>query len=225
MHEELWAGADLKVEYAWFHLRRMGQSIEPPERNDMNVALQASGAIIDTGWQVSFYAHLDAFLSAARSVPEIIQCCFGKDPAKVMKDWFDKLPAEEQVRRREFAKQFKKHYEEFRAPPLGTARHISEHRTGLAPVKVAISGLFGVIYTGSPASRVPISETRQIDDPTVAFLAKPIPLQPRWDDFDIQGQPLFPACQEYLARARALVEEARHLSRQVHTCRLSSPPT
>jgi len=48
MHEELWAGPDLKLEYAEFHLERMGQSLEPPERTHGNVALEASGAILAT---------------------------------------------------------------------------------------------------------------------------------------------------------------------------------
>ena len=30
-------------------------------------------------WQDSFYYHLDAFLMATRSVPDIIQQCFGAD--------------------------------------------------------------------------------------------------------------------------------------------------
>jgi hypothetical protein len=59
--------------------RGAGRSIQSPEQTAINVALQASGAIIDTGWRRSFYAYLDAFLSTARSVPEIIQCCFGVD--------------------------------------------------------------------------------------------------------------------------------------------------
>ena len=88
-------------------------------------------------WQRSFYAHLDAFLSAARSVPEIIQCCFGVDEGHpIMKSWFGKLPDTEQLRRHEFKKQFKISYDSFRALPLGKVRHISEHRTGVAPVKV-----------------------------------------------------------------------------------------
>jgi hypothetical protein len=80
MHDELWAGIALKLEYARFHLDRMWRSLEPPERTQMNVALEASGAIIDTGWQRSFYPYFDAFLTAARSVPEIINACFGADP-------------------------------------------------------------------------------------------------------------------------------------------------
>ena len=227
MHEELWAGVELKLQNAEFHLQGMGRSLEPPERTATNVALQASGAIIDTGWQRSFYAHLDAFLSAARSVPEIIQCCFGVDEGHpIMKSWFGKLRETERLRRHEFKKQFKISYDGFRALPLGTVRHISEHRTGVAPVKVTISGLFGVTYIGGPVTRVPITETRHIDDPALSWMAKPVPLrQPSWDDFDIEGQPMFPACQDYLNGARALMEKARSISGLVHGINSLTSPT
>jgi hypothetical protein len=205
----------------------MERSLQPPEQTTINVALQASDAIIDTGWQRSFYAHFDALLSAARSVPEIIQCCFGVDRAnREMIDWFDGLPADERDRRHEFKKQFKMHHDGFRALRLSTVRNISEHRTGVAPVTVTISGLFGVTYIGGPTDRIPISETRQIDDPALAFLAKPNPIQPKWDDFDIEGQPLFLACRDYLNGARALVNEARRIALLVHGPNsLSFPPT
>jgi hypothetical protein len=71
MDEKLWAGVKLKLLHAEFHFEMMGRSIQPPEQTAINVALQASGALIDTGWQRAFYAYLDAFLSAARSVPKI----------------------------------------------------------------------------------------------------------------------------------------------------------
>ena len=59
--------------------------------------MQAGGAIIDTGWQRSIYPHLDAFLSTTRSIPEIIQCCFGVDDGnREIRDWFDKLSPDEQ---------------------------------------------------------------------------------------------------------------------------------
>lgn len=98
----------------------MGRSIQPPEQTAINVALQTSGALIDTGWQRSFYAYFDAFLSAARSVPEIIQCCFGVDLGHPdMEQWFkNELPADERDRRHEFKKKFKPHYDRFRALPL-----------------------------------------------------------------------------------------------------------
>src|ERR1700730_8417137 len=107
MDEKLWAGVELKLLYAEFHFDMMGRSIQPPKQTSINVALQASGAIIGTGWQRSFYAYLDAFLSTGRSVPEIIQCCFGVDLGhREMKKWFNALTADEQVRRHDFKKAF-----------------------------------------------------------------------------------------------------------------------
>lgn len=64
-----------------------------------------------------------------------------------MKEWFKALPEDEKERRKDFKQEFKTHYDGFRALRLGTARHISEHRTGVAPVTVTISGWFGVTYT------------------------------------------------------------------------------
>jgi hypothetical protein len=223
MDEELWAGVELKLQNAEFHLQQMARSLDPPEPTAMNVALEASGAIIDTGWQRSFYAHLDAFLSATRSVAEIIKCCFGADQHRAMTAWFDQLPSEERDRRCEFRRQFQAHYDRFCGHSLGTARHNSEHRIGYAPVTVTINGLFGVTYTGGPANRVPISETRQTD-PNHAWMAKPHPVRPNWNDFDIGGQGLFPACQDYLNCARVLMNEARRISGQVHgTKSLTNP--
>jgi hypothetical protein len=92
MHEILWTGVELKLQHAEFHLHWMGRSLEPRGRTATDVALEASGAIIGTGWQRSFYAHLDAFLSATRSVAEVIKCCFGVDSSPKMTTWFDNPP-------------------------------------------------------------------------------------------------------------------------------------
>lgn len=224
MHEELWAGVELKLQNAEFHFRQMARSLESPERSATNVALEASGAIIDTGWQLSFYAHLDALLSAARSVAEIIKCCFGVDKHPAMNAWFDRLPAEERDRRCEFRKQLQTRYDGFCGLPLGIARNISEHRIGYPPVTVAISGWFGVTYTGGPAKRVPISETRQIDDPNLAWMDKPQPVRPNWDEFDIDGQGLFTACRDYLDGAQDLMNEACRISGRVHGTKSLTPP-
>jgi hypothetical protein len=86
MHEELWAGVDLKIEHAAFFLEQMGHALAPPERSQINVAMQSGGAIMATGWQRSFYAYADAFLAMARCVLEVINACFGADP--VMKNGF-----------------------------------------------------------------------------------------------------------------------------------------
>ncbi len=222
MHEELWAGVELKLQNAEFHLSQMARSLESPERTAANVALEAS-AIIDTGWQRSFYAHLDSFLSAARSVAEIIKCCFGVDKHPKMKDWFDELSADERDRRREFRKLFQTHYKGFHQLPLDEARHISEHRAGYAPVTVKISGRFGVTYTGGPATRVPISETR-LDSGDLAWMDKPLAVRPKWDDFDIGPQGLCPACQDYLDGAQDLMNEARRISGEVHGTNSLTPP-
>jgi hypothetical protein len=104
MNEEIWAGADLKVRYGRFHLLRMERSLDPPEQTAWNVAIEASGAIINTGWQQTLYAHFDAFLSVVKSVPEIVRCCFGVDLANTtMKAWFDGLSPAEQASRNGFS--------------------------------------------------------------------------------------------------------------------------
>jgi hypothetical protein len=226
MDEKLWAGVDLKLEYAEFHFDMMWQSIQTPERTLINVALQASNAITNSGWPRAF-VYLDAFLSAARSVPEIIQCCFGADLGhRDMREWLETLSDDEQDRRHDFGKKFDPHHAGFRALPLSRARNISEHR-GVPPVTATIDGRFGVTYVGSPTEPIPLSETRQIDDPDLALLlAKPHPIQPKWEDFDIEGQPLFPVCRGYLDHARDLVKKGRSIALQVHGARgLSPPPT
>ena len=96
MDEKLWAGVELKLLYAEFHFDMMGRSIQPPKQTSINVALQASG------WQRSFYAYLDAFLSTARSVPEIIQCCFGVRNDTIQRETADRefVESEGRVSRR-----------------------------------------------------------------------------------------------------------------------------
>jgi hypothetical protein len=225
MHDELWSGAQLKIENARQQLSGMQRAIQPPEPTATNVALEASGAIVGGLWQPAFYSHVDAFLSAARSVPEIIQCCFGVDQAGVMRAWFNGLPVEEQQRRQEFKKQFEADYKAFRSLPLGNARNISEHRTGRPPVTVAITGLFGARYTGGPGKNVPMTETREIDDPGLAWMAKPVALRPMWDDFYIDGELLFPAFERYLSEAQSLVQKTQAISGRVHgTNPLTMPP-
>jgi hypothetical protein len=224
MHDELWAGIASKLQTAEFHLHGMKQSLQPPKRSAINAVLDSSGAI-DTGWQRAFYAYLDAFLSAARSVPEIIRCCFGIDRGHPeMKAWFYQLDPDERIRREEFTNQFKTAYDSFRKLDLGRARHISEHRSGYAPVKAKITGFFGVIYEGSPVKLVPISETRPVNDPEHAFLARPIEVRPNWQDFKIDGKLLFEECQEYLSCAAKLIDEARTISDRVHGTKPVTPP-
>ena len=208
-HRDLWAGIDLKIENADFHFDGMKKALQPPERPPYTVR-----RLIRRNWHTPFYAHLDAFLSAARSVPELIRCCFGVDDSSKMKDWFNALDREERERRREFGDKFKADYDAFCALPLGTARHISQHRTGFAPVEVMVSGRFG-IYAGGPIKPIPTSETRELP-PKYGGLQKPIAVEPSWRHFHIDSKPLFETCGEYLGQARALVRQARALAEKVH---------
>jgi hypothetical protein len=208
-HYDLWAGIDRKIENAGFHFNGMVKALRSPERSPYTVA-----ALIGRNWHTAFYAHLDAFLSAARSVPELIRCCFGVDDSSKMKAWFEALDREERERRRDFEAKFKADYDAFRALPLGTARHISEHRTGFPPVTAMVSGRFG-IYLGGPTKPIPTSETRELP-PEYAGMEKPIAVQPSWRDFHIDGKPLFETCRDYLDRARTLATQARALAEEVH---------
>jgi hypothetical protein len=228
-HQEPWEGIALKLESASFHLDGMDKALQPPETTAYTVILESSGALIGGNWHRAFYAHLDAFLSAARSVPELIQCCFGVDDGpKIMKNWFGALHTDEQKRRREFADKFKVDYEAFRTLPLGTARHISEHRTGVLPVTVTVTGRFGISYSGGPIKPIPMSEMRELppESNMPPGMAKPLPVRPMWTDFDIDGKPLFETCRDYLGRARALVDQARALAQEVHgATKLTQPPS
>jgi hypothetical protein len=225
MHDELWAGVHSKLEAAQSHFEGMGRSLEPPPRTQTNVALEASGAILDTRWQETFYAELDAFLSATRSVAQVIKCCFGVDQGHPeMRAWFNTLRAEEQDRRRDFWRQFQATYNAFSDLPLSRARNTSEHRAGYPPVEVTISGMFGTRYVGSPTQRVPISETQPLE-PEHAWMATHIPIRPRWSEFRIGEEELFTACQRYIEDAQRLVAKARCISDQVHgTHDLTQPP-
>jgi hypothetical protein len=234
MHEELWAGVDLKFEHAGFFLGRMQESLEPP-RGARVAMLEASGAIVDTQWQRAFYANLDAFLVMARSVPEVINSCFGKDTAtKEMRDWFTTtLSADEQKRRADFLNAFEITYNNFRNLPLSKARNISLHRTGYpAAVEVKIVGRFGLSYIGSPVKRVPAAESRPVsaeddpNDPAVIWAATlpPVPVHPMWSDFQIDGKPLFAECRAYVEQAQQLVTQARAIAERVHGTDVLTPP-
>jgi hypothetical protein len=222
-HRELWAGVDLKIESASFHLRGMDKALQPPERTHHNVVQESTGALIGGNWHTAFYAHLDAFLSAARSVPELIRCCFGIDP--IMKGWLNTVSDGERKRRSQFQGKFETDYKAFRDLPLGAARNASVHRTGVVPVTAKVTGLFGITYIGNPVDPIPNSETREMPD-GFGWMQKSTPLRPMWTDFDIDGEPLFQTCHDYLDCARALADNARGLAQEVHgEGKLTPPPS
>jgi hypothetical protein len=205
----LWAGADLKLEYAGFHYFEMCRAVGRTS--------------------LPLYAHFNAFLSAARSIPEIIQCCFGVDRGhKVMETWFDGLNPTEQDQRRLFKSRFAKAYKHFRDDlPLSNTRHVIEHRSGVAPVEVVVISHLGVTYVGTPAEPIPTTEFRPVADSSIPRdNAIPMP-EPLWTDYKIDGQPLFSVVRDYLANAGILIAEARAIAACVYGSGLepTPPPT
>ena len=220
MHEDLRAGVDVKQGYAEFFLEEMTRSLQPPKGA---AVLEAAGAIVDTQWQRSFYPNLDAFLAMARSIPEIIQACFGADlGSRPMKLWFGALPPDARTRRKKFSAGFKPCYDKFRQHPLSNARNISFHRTGYPDVQVSITGRFGVNHIGSPVKPVPTAESRPVSDigdrPVGVWAATqaPLPIRPSWTDFTLDGKPLFEECRAYLELAKQLIDQARDICTRVH---------
>lgn len=202
----------------------MCRAIQPPELNSHQVAQLSAGAVIGNLWQTRFYAHFDAFLSTARSVPEIIQCCFGVDQSRAMRGWLRGLDAAEISRREDFREQFALAYDSFRALPLSNTRHVIEHRSGIAPVEVTVSSLFGVTHVGGPARRIPDAETRSLPE-EYQWMAKSLAVpMPMWQDFKVDTRPLFEAVQEYLNAASALVSGARSIANAVHAAAALTPP-
>jgi hypothetical protein len=227
MHEDLWAGVVLKLEYASYFLEKMSRSLQPSAGA---ATLEAAGAVAEHPWERSFYPSLDAFLAMTRSIPEIIQCCFGEDRSSAMAKWFNALPAPEKTRRQAFSAEFKSCYDEFREHPLSVARNVSLHRRGYPDVEVSITGRFGVVHIGGAAKRVPGAESRETgetgNDPAAQWAATqpPLPIRPRRSEFTIGSKPLFEECQAYLALAQQLFEQARNISQRVHRTESLSTP-
>jgi hypothetical protein len=234
MHDHLWAGVGRKLEEAHSILADMPKSLQPPERTHMTVVLESAGAILGSDWQSSFYSLVGTFLAKVRSAPSIIEACFGADRvSQQMKDWWDRLPPDEQRRRQAFSAQFRADREVFRNHYLTTERDVTEHRLGFPNIEGKVGGPFGQVHTATPINRIPDAESRPLEpdignDQALQWAATlpPRPVQPRWDQFTINGKPLFPECQDYLTLAQQLVEKARAISQSVHGANhLTTPPS
>lgn len=227
--QDLWSGVDLKLEISRFHLEKMATSILPPTMTGNMAAQIASSAMIGVNWQRAFYAHLDGFLSATKSIGDVVNCCFGHDTSYRMRAFFDGLDIDEQDRRKEFSRQFRPHFDAFRALAMSDARHVTEHRTGYPDVEVTITGFSGVTHIGSPVNPVPSSETpgnNLGNGTTTPFVPSvSIPLYPRHSDFTIDGAPLFGAAEDYLSQAQQLVDTARKIVAAVHNNKKLTAPT
>jgi hypothetical protein len=235
-HENLWSAVEHKLSGAEFFLKQMGRDIVPPSLNSPHLAAIAStGVIVSHPWQERFYYHLDAFLAMARSVPEIIQCCFGVD--RLMRRWLARLTTSEVTRRRTFQKQFEPLSQTFAAKPLTRARNVTLHRTGVPPTEVHVVGRWDS-YSGGPLAAIPQSEILPIvagNDPALQWAAtEPAqPVQPTANDFWLLMPPgsstskvqLFPECQAFLDAARTLISDAKKIAAAIHgSDPLTAPP-
>lgn len=236
-HDDLWSAVEHKLEGAEFFFREMGQDIVPPHLNNPQLAaIAATGVIVDNAWQRKFYHHLDAFLAMARSIPEIIRCCFGIDPDRRMRSWISSLNCSEVTRRQTFQAQFEPHRCTFTALPLSGARNITLHRTGVPPVEVRVIGRWGA-YTGGPLAAIPQSELLPIvagNDPALQWAATepPRPVQPQPADFWLlipagsvaSRVQLFPECRSFLDASRQLITDAHRITNAVHGSQPLTPP-
>src|SRR5258705_4798424 len=111
MSDALWAGPDLKLEYATFYFFEMVRVLDRLDLSDHEVTMSMITGNVRPNQQRDVFAHFDALISAARSIPEIIECCFGKDrgigigKVAAMDKWWQALPTDEQQRRERFSKE------------------------------------------------------------------------------------------------------------------------
>jgi hypothetical protein len=90
-----------------------------------------------------------------------------------------------------------------------------------------VTTLFGVAHVGGPAKPLPTTEIRTSPAPDMPLPMEPVPVRmPRWEEFEVEGQPLFVTIQAYLTAASSLVSNARGFAASVHgTNSLTPPPT
>ncbi len=228
MCEELWAGVGRKISNARSSLGEMGHSLQHDRRAEARASAASVPVGMPTGWEESFYAALDAFLMTARSVPEVINCCFGEDRSPQMRNWFSALPPAEKARRQTFSTSFRSDFQGFRALDLSNERDVTVHRRGYPDVVITKTGKWGE-YTATPISRLPMVESeppivRDTDALKWAATLTPEPIRVTPTNFTIGGKPLFDQCQLYLDAAEKLVVKARAIAAAVHGTEPITPP-
>ena len=235
-----WDGVTFKLGMAHFYLDEMRKDLIPAAVElgfSYNQQRRTSPPM--NRWAPKFYYHLDAFLTATRSVDLVITPTFGID-ILLKKRWTDNLETLERTKRESFQDAYDLIAVPFRAHPLTHNRNVSIHRSGTPSVKVAILGRYGIHYSGGPTQILPTFEQPQ--QLTAADPNHPPPkymnpmiiaIEPGPDDFVVQeampngssrDHPLFTSCENYLQSACQLVEKAKSLAVQVHTHPLTPPP-
>jgi hypothetical protein len=129
MHDAL-SRVEGKFHDAQTKLEEMRKVLRPPAQTGATAAaLTSTGMVGGHDWQSKFWPLVGDFLVDARSVPWIIEACFGHDPK--LNRWWSTLPPTERKRRTTFSTQFEKWRLPIDNHPLTTARGASVHRLGV----------------------------------------------------------------------------------------------
>jgi hypothetical protein len=60
----------------------------------------------------------------------------------------------------------------------------------------------------------------------IGAAGRPVPIEPHWSNFTIDGKPLFEECKSYLDEANALYTRGQEIAQQTHGDNpLTMPPT
>jgi hypothetical protein len=237
MHDELWAGIDLRLRNARKTLDDMRKVFQPAQPTHWRVVQESAGAIVGgPDWQQSFYQIVARLLAEVRAVPWIIEASFGEDrKSAVMSAWWaDDLLPDEQQRRKAFSAQFKTHRAAIDTHPMTSeARDVAEHRRGFPEIEGRVIGPFGNVHIATPTERILDAESRTFEpnianDPGAQWAATlpAQPIRPKPEQFTITRakKPLFPECEAYLALAEQVATAARAISRSVHGANNLTPP-
>ena len=235
MHDELWAGVDFKLDESQFFLEQMSKVIVPARFD--NLQRHPAYAIEMTRWQPDFYYYLDAFVGAARSVPDVIQKCFGWDE-RSRGSWVQPLERPEIERRKRFQDEFTSIYAAFHGETLSRVRTGVFHWLGVPPVQTKARLVLGQEYIGGPLELIPSAACREfppeVAENLPASTFRTLPVEPSWQDFTLEipqpnapnrSIPLFEECKRYKETAKDLVSKAKVISERVHGAEpLTQPP-
>jgi hypothetical protein len=215
MARDCWESIEKKLESAESHLREAGRAINPELPSQMVAAQLAGGVdVSDLRWRENLSSHVSAFLVDCRSVPDLIQSCFGVDSNK----WVKTLAPDEQRRRKRFQKFLR--YKRFVHLPLSRARVDTVHRQGFAEIWVRVGKRYILLQE---LVDVKMKHILAGSDPALQWAATLPPQRARHLPSDFfyrtvggRYKPLFPERLSYLRETRELLRKARQFHKM--TC-------
>jgi hypothetical protein len=126
--DEALRSAHFKLDAARLFLKEMSDDLMPASaRSPLYAAIESTGVVLSDPWQERFYPHLDAFLIATNTIPDIITSWCGSSNHPAMKNWLNNIGYSERKRRTDFQTRFKRHIKRFSKLPLRTARNLTVH--------------------------------------------------------------------------------------------------